>query len=155
MSFIFGMTLIYFERHNTDFRIVFAISAVFSAWVITTEIRYRKKVKNSSSAWAVHNGKLYFIYAVSPFLNKSLNMKSMQNADEIEEMISYGKNHHIFNVMKIDKIKGIKQRITYSRVYFIDTKKHYADISAKNSGYDELMDILKRKVIESAGKSDI
>lgn len=126
---------------------------------------FKKNLRNGASAWAVCDGKLYFICAMDTLVNKSM-MLSIRDPGEVEDMILHEKNSY-FSIWEIDRIKTIKQKRTHSIVYFdeqystdisaknelIEVRKaffgfgklNYADINSKISGYDELVDILKWK----------
>lgn len=154
------------DKASVNKNAAIAVIAVFIIWFqITAKPVYKAALKRNASSWAVCGGRLYFICAGDTLVSRSM-MRSLRDPAEVGNMILNGGDGH-FIVWEIDRIRALKRKRTYSRVYFdeqyctdISTKNEivearktffgfgrlrYADITADISGYDELMDILKYK----------
>lgn len=118
------------------------VAIVYYIILQTMSHSLKNELRSCASVWAEYNGRLYFISPDFPCINGYM-FKTVQNAGEIEDMISGQSTERRFSVQEITEIKNIKYKRKYSRVYF--NKHKYTDISIDTFNYNMLMKILDDK----------
>lgn len=148
-GFLFYLKKIYNLGNN--FSIFAAVITCLSIYLSIHGLLYKakKRFKNDVNAWALYNGRIFFIRykEISIFLNKkyiprkNYTLKAIQNIQNIEGMLTGEIPDKRFEIKEITDILKIKRKMFCSRIYLNDNK--FIDIDKSVNDYGELMDIME------------